>query len=372
MANVAVPTTNRRDCGKEPAIMRRKHIAIGRVCRVVIALLPLLIVCSLAPVSAQLAPSSPARQGEALAPPAAGPGPVGQRSRRGSPGTSLLSPGFGAGLFSPRDIPSTLSPGNPALRSLAPGQVGLLTMARFGKSGAPITGGLDWRIYADHPNKAGQFRLIKEDTSAAPTFVLPPGGYVVHVSLGMASAVRHVQLRGATVREVFDIPAGGIRLEGRVGGVRIPADQIRFDIFPGSQFDPGKKRPIATHVMTGEIVIVPDGTYHVVSSYGVANAVIRSDIRVQAGKLTDVTVTHHAAIITLKLVNEHGGEALANTAWSVLTPGGDVIKESIGAFPRFILAEGDYRVIARNDDKVFERALNVKSGVDGEVELLAK
>jgi hypothetical protein len=265
-----------------------------------------------------------------------------------------------------------LSPSGSMLQSLAPGQVGLLTAARFGKGGGPITGGLDWRVYADRPDKSGRFRLVKEDTSAAPTFVLPPGGYVVHVSLGMASAVRHVQLRGATVREVFDIPAGGIRLEGRVGGVRIPADQIRFDIFPGSQFDPGKKRPIASHVMTGEVVMVPDGTYHIVSSYGDANAVIRSDIRVQAGKLTDVTVTHHAAMITLKLVNEHGGEALANTAWSVLTPGGDVIKESIGAFPRFILAEGDYRVIARNDDKVFERALDVKSGVDGEVELLAK
>ena len=42
-------------------------------------------------------------------------------------------------------------------------------------------------------------------------------------------------------------------------------------------------------------------------------------------------------------MNERGGEARANTQWSVLTPGGDVIKESIGAFPRVILAEGEYR-----------------------------
>jgi hypothetical protein len=74
----------------------------------------------------------------------------------------------------------------------------------------------------------------------------------------------------------------------------------------------------------------------------------------------------------LKLVNERGGEALANTAWSVLTPGGDVIKESIGAFPRVILAEGDYRVIARNESKVFESPFKVKSGVDGEVEVMAR
>jgi len=67
-----------------------------------------------------------------------------------------------------------------------------------------------------------------------------------------------------------------------------------------------------------------------------------------------------------------GGEALANTAWSVLTPGGDVIKESIGAFPRVILAEGEYRAIARNEGKVFEREFKVVTGVDGDVEVLAQ
>ena len=66
--------------------------------------------------------------------------------------------------------------------------------------------------------------------------------------------------------------------------------------------------------MTGDVVLVPEGTYYIVSNYGDGNAVVRSDIRVQAGKLTDITVTHRAAAITLKLVSERGGEALANTA----------------------------------------------------------
>jgi hypothetical protein len=100
--------------------------------------------------------------------------------------------------------------------------------------------------------------------------------------------------------------------------------------------------------------------------------VVRSDIRVQAGKLTDITVTHRAAVITLKLVTEKGGEALANTAWSVLTPGGDVIKESIGAFPHVVLAEGEYRCIARNDGRVYERDFKVINGVDGDIEVLAR
>ena len=49
-----------------------------------------------------------------------------------------------------------------------------------------------------------------------------------------------------------------------------------------------------------------------------------------------------------------------------------MIKESIGAFPRVILAEGDYRAIARNEGKVFEREFKVSTGVDGDVEVLAR
>ena len=41
------------------------------------------------------------------------------------------------------------------------------------------------------------------------------------------------------------------------------------------------------------------------------------------------------------------------------------------AFPRVTLAEGEYRAIAKNEGKVFERPFNVKNGVDGEVEVLA-
>src|SRR5579875_2930564 len=151
-----------------------------------------------------------------------------------------------------------------------------------------------------------------------------------------------------------------------------PAGQISFDVYKGSQFEPGDRRPIAEHLLTGDVLVVPEGTYYVISNYGDANAVVRSDIRVQAGKLTDITVNHRAAAITLKLVTEKGGEALANTAWSVLTPGGDVIKEALGAFPRVILAEGEYRAIARSHGRLFEGDFKVVALVDGDVEVLSR
>jgi hypothetical protein len=301
----------------------------------------------------------------------------------GAPSNSLLTPApatrgepFGSGgVLAPQaDWPiNGPAAAVPASSPMVPaGQVALALSARFGKDAAAITGGLTWRIYAAKADPTGNFRLIKEDNSPAPTVVLPAGPYIVHVGFGLATAVKPVTLNGATVREDFDLPAGGLRLEGKVGDVRIPAGQVSFDVYKGSQFEPGDRRPIAEHLMTGNVLAVPEGTYYIVSNYGDANSVVRSDIRVAAGKLTDITVTHRAAAITLKLVAEQGGEALANTAWSVLTPGGDVVKESIGAFPRVILAEGEYRAIARNEGKVFEREFKVVTGVDGDVEVLAK
>jgi hypothetical protein len=303
-----------------------------------------------------------------------------QQTRSIQPGMQQFAPAGGAGAIAPGQtlVPPTTMPSGPPLSvpnaAVPAGQVGLVVSARYGRDFAqPINSNLMWRIYPVRPDHTGAFRPIKEEKSATPTFALPAGDYVVHVTFGLASAARTVHLKSEVVREVFDLPAGGLRLEGRVGDVKIPGGQISFDVMPGSQFEPGEKRPLAAAVATGEVVVLPEGTYHIVSNYGDSNSIVRSDIRVAAGKLTDVTVTHRAAVIMLKLVSEHGGEALANTNWSVLTPGGDEIVRSIGgAFPKVILAEGEYRAIARNEGKTFERAFKVITGVDGEIEVMAR
>jgi hypothetical protein len=162
--------------------------------------------------------------------------------------------------------------------------------------------------------------------------VLPPGNYVVHVALGLVSAVRAVSLKSETDRESFVLPAGGLRIEGRVGTSKIPQNQISFAIYKGSQFETSERGALVPNVSAGDVALLPEGTYYIISNYGDANSVVRSDIRVQAGKLTD----------------------------------------SIGAFPRVVLSEGEYRAIAKNEGKVFERPFNVVNGVDGEVEVVAR
>src|SRR6516162_1438309 len=303
----------------------------------------------------------------------------GTRSGRGSQLVLATGVGLAAPSAAPKGPLLQSLPASPGaaqahaavnVPSVPAGQGALAVSARFGNDLPAINGGLHWRVYRTEQN--GVPRLIKEDKGAAPTFVLPPGAYIVSVGFGLANVTKAMQVRAETMKDVFEIPAGGLRIEGRVGDARIPQGQISFDLYKGSQFEPGDKRPIASAIMTGDTVLLPEGAYHIVSNYGDANATVRSDIRVEVGKLTDATINHRAAIITLKLVKERGGEARADTQWSVLTPGGDVVKESIGAFPRVILAEGEYRAIARNDNKTFESEFRVVAGVDREVEVIAR
>ena len=245
--------------------------------------------------------------------------------------------------------------------------------ARYGKDLPVINGGLVWRVFADRPDETGTFKLIREDRGATPNIVLPPGSYVVHVALGLVSAVRPVTLKSETDREV--LRAAGRRPAHRGPRrhlARFRRTRFRSRSTRAASSKAASARRCVPNVAAGDVVLLPEGTYYIISNYGDANSVVRSDIRVQAGKLTDVIVTHRAAVITLKLVSDKGGEALANTAWSVITPGGDVIKELIGAFPRVVLSEGEYRAIAKNEGKVFERPFNVVNGVDGEVEVVAR
>jgi hypothetical protein len=339
--------------------------------RLALALAAILVSALPSPVSAQMFSDRPPPVPPASVPEA----PAGPAMNLAPPSGPSSIPNLPAPLTQPpltqpsiAAVPPVVAP----LGAAAPGQAVLALTARFGKDLPVINSGLVWRVFSDRPDETGNPKLVREDRGATPNIVLPPGNYVVHVALGLVSAVRPVTLKTETDRESFVLPAGGLRIEGRVGTSKIPQNQISFSIYKGSQFELGERASLVPNVAAGDVALLPEGTYYIISNYGDANSVVRSDIRVQAGKLTDVIITHRAAVITLKLVSDRGGEALANTAWSVITPGGDVIKESIGAFPRVVLSEGEYRAIAKNEGKVYERAFNVVNGVDGEVEVVAR
>ena len=55
----------------------------------------------------------------------------------------------------------------------------------------------------------------------------------------------------------------------------------------------------------------------------------------------------------------------------MLTQAGDLVISGVGAFPAFVLAEGDYTVVARHSGRQFQRLVTVRSGEDCDVEVLA-
>ncbi|NIX76612.1 DUF4493 domain-containing protein [Microvirga sp. c23x22] len=252
---------------------------------------------------------------------------------------------------------------------IAVGQVMLNASAVFAENNQPIRSGLVWRVYEDRGDTA-QPAIVGRSTSPAPNFVLQPGNYIVHVAYGFASTSKRLTVQSGALNERFTISAGALRLKGAVGDTPLPVSRLNFSVYvPIGQNSEG--RLVIANAKANEIIRLPEGTYHVVSTYGDANAIMRSDLKVESGRVTEATLNHRAATVTLKLVAAAGGEAFAGTAFSVLTPGGDVIREAIGAFPSVTLAEGDYVLIARHEGKVQTREFKVESGLDRDIEIIA-
>ncbi len=246
-----------------------------------------------------------------------------------------------------------------------------------------IKSGVKWRIFALDAAPDGSHKLVAESTDPQPTLSLPDGPYIVHATYGFASTMKRVDIADKVSSERLNLNAGAIAVDGTLGNAAIPPDRLSLSIFVPDHGNPEAKIVVAD-AKPGQIIRLPEGTYHVVSTYldtlGVGsltpvsntNSVVSADLRVQAGKLVRATVKHRAAMLTLKLVNAPGGEALANTSFTLLTPGGDVIRELIGAFPSLVLAEGDYVAIARHNGKTYQTEFKVQSALDRDVEVVAK
>ncbi len=292
-----------------------------------------------------------------------------------------------------------LAPAASADPATADGQTTLSLSAVLNGASNPLTGGLRWRVFDARADADGAHALIVESNLTEPTLTVQPGDYVVHVAFGLASATKRMTL-GAEVRsERLTLSAGALRIGGTVAEAPIDPSKLSLAIYVPEGRNPQGKLVYAK-AKAGDVIGLPEGSYHIVSTYldtfggrflattGTSstgksaapappttlptNSIVNADIKVASGKLIDVTLRHRCATLTLKLVNKPGGEALTNTTFTVLTPGGDVIRELIGAFPSLVLAEGEYAVVARHDAKTYQSSFEVHSGMDRDVEVFAQ
>ena len=292
--------------------------------------------------------------------------------------------------------PDGAAPTSPASRAIAPPQAPkpepkkgqlYLSAVLAPRDPQPITKGpIRWRIFDERTDAQGRHAMVASSMDAQPAITLPEGTYIVHAALDLASAVRRVTLNAQPSSERLVLNAGALRIVGMLGDKPINPAKLSISIFVPEAGN-SEAKLVLSGAKAGDLIGLPEGNYHVVSTLldtagysgaqksGVGNktnSVVSADLKVQAGKLTDATLRHRSAVMTLKLVNASGGEALANTAFTILTPGGDVIRELIGAFPSLVLAEGEYVAIARHEAKTFQTTFKVSSTLDRDVEILAK
>jgi hypothetical protein len=235
---------------------------------------------------------------------------------------------------------------------------------------AVIKSGVTWRIFTDPTDRTPSL-LVFESDAAEPVIQLPPGPYIIHVAYGLSGTTKRIVVGQSPLKETISLNAGGLQLTAMIGDTPVPDEAVIFNIYVAVGSDP-EGRLISGNLRANTILRLPAGTYRIVSQYGDTNAIMSTDLTIESGKLTTATVKHRAAMVTLKLVRTLGGEAYAGTSFSVLTPGGDTIREAVGAFPSMILAEGSYILIARNGGKVFTQEFSVKSGYDQDIEILMK
>jgi len=260
-------------------------------------------------------------------------------------------------------------PNAPAAQPSAPDRLVQVSLAAdYAGTGRPVKGDLHWRIFAVRGNDLVPHA---ESTDLQPRLQLPPGDYIVHVGHGLAAAARRISVNVGTLSERLTLNAGGLILRGKLAEAPIPAQRQSLSVYISAPNDAENKLVTRT-LIPGQLIRLPEGPYHIVSTYAGSNSVVRADIIVQSGKVTEATINHRAASVTLKLVRQAGGVALANTAWIVQTPGGDIIGEALGAFPTMELAEGEYDVVARNDGREFKDKVKVVSGVNRDHEVVMR
>jgi hypothetical protein len=242
--------------------------------------------------------------------------------------------------------------------------------AQITDGGKTISDGLVWRIFGTKPDTTGQLELAAKSDNGVAEVKLAPGNYVVHVAYGRAQASDTLVVAEGKNSKQMVLEAGGLRLNALVmGDVPIPINLLRFDIFTAGQTDADRSL-VAQNLGANDIVTLNAGTYHIVSYFGEVNAVVRADLRVEPGQLTDATLYHKAAQTSFRLVSEAGGEAIADVDWTVKSPDGATIFTNTGTFPSTVLEEGDYTVLAKRGDKVFNRDFQVQPGQPKEIEVL--
>jgi hypothetical protein len=317
-----------------------------------------------APATAQ-APSPPANGDMATGAIAAGPAGAAGVSAPEHPAESAITNAPGQTLAQRTAPPKSAVPSKP---------VPVTFKALATEGGPKLQTGLTWRVYTSAAAPDGGQKLVSTHREAMPTAALMPGEYFVNAAYGLSNLTKKITVEsGHSLEETFVLNTGGLKL-GAVfaSGEALPEGAVRFDILSDEEDQFGNRRTILANAKPATVIRLNAGAYHIESLYGDANGIVRADVTVEPGKVTEATVKHSGAKTTFKLVQSLGGEALADTKWKILTSAGDVVKENAGALPTHILAAGSYAVVADHNGLSYTRKFSIDSPEPKQIEVVVE
>ena len=273
-------------------------------------------------------------------------------------------------LALPFALPGPLSGLAPAT-ALAADAVPVRLEARLVDGAPALEGGVVWRVFRDAatPTSTG-LELAAETTDAVAAIDLAPGTYYVHAAFGRAGVTQRLDVEAVPVARSLVLHAGALRLDATSGGRALDPERLRFNIYRAKPGRSGVRRLVAFDLPPRRMVRLNAGTYHVVSTYGRVNTQVRADLVVREGEVTDATLQHRGAPVTLRLASEPGGPPVASTRWAVFTAQGQKVFETARIAPSLVLAEGSYEAVATNGERTLRHPFEVEAGDPVGVEIV--
>ena len=165
------------------------------------------------------------------------------------------------------------------------------------EAGPQVKTGLIWRVFRRSPGPNGARKLVSTHHEAMPTAALRPGRISGQRRLWPFQPHQEDQGRERPVA------GGDVRPQHRraeaCGRARPAArvcrqSSVRFDILSDDEDQFGNRHKILDDAKPGVVIRLNAGAYHIVSTYGDANATVRADVTVEPGKITEATVKHAA------------------------------------------------------------------------------
>jgi len=256
------------------------------------------------------------------------------------------------------------------------GSEGLGLVAKLASNSPPLEINIKWEIYNFLKSSDGNRSQILTSEVAQPTLPLSPGKYIVRAVFGVSSTAKVITISPAQITDAtFILNTGGIRVKplliaGEPPAGKMPQQWIYLSPSPASSSAP---QLVATADDPDEIHQLSAGTYELISKFGTANAVVKTNVTISPGLLTEVEVSHKAGIVQFKLFKKwRGGEELTGASWKLFDDEGNEVASDLAAGSGEIIAPGRYKVTALYNDNTYTKMFNIKPGRKKLIQVVVK